>query len=127
MCVNPTSYVGPIRSASFPTEVNNTLTWFVTVSRAAGVAGRGVVQYAAQEVVGALIRGVIPPPSKEAREAAINRCLTQFGKGLMQRGLPFAKIEEAIHEERCMLETADAMATGELTRSALEKIVNEKA
>ena len=28
-CVNPTGYVGPTRSASFPTEVNNVLTRFV--------------------------------------------------------------------------------------------------
>src|SRR5262245_14803747 len=28
-CVNLAGYIGPTRSASFPTEVNNALTWFV--------------------------------------------------------------------------------------------------
>ena len=31
--VNPTGYVGPTRSASFPTEVNDVLTWFAHVLR----------------------------------------------------------------------------------------------
>src|SRR5687768_14720062 len=30
MCVNPIGYIGPTRSASFPTEVNDVLTWFAS-------------------------------------------------------------------------------------------------